>query len=154
MELRLAIAESCTGGLLSALLTDVEGTSHAFERGFIVYSVEAKQEMLGVDAALIKDHGAVSAQVAMAMAKGVLERSKADVALAITGFAGIAQPQDEEGLVYIACIGRAGSLHTQEEHFGAIGRSGVRVAALHSALCLALHLLTEDYSGALISHAH
>src|SRR3546814_15008296 len=87
-ELTLATAESCTGGLLGSLLTDVEGASHAFERGFIVYSTEAKCELLGVDRRQIDDCGAVSRDVAIAMAEGAIRASRADIALAGTGFAG------------------------------------------------------------------
>jgi nicotinamide-nucleotide amidase len=85
-ELRVATAESCTGGLLAALLTDIEGCSHAFERGFVCYTDEAKIEMLGVDADLLARLGAVSHDVAEAMAAGALARSRADIALSITGY--------------------------------------------------------------------
>jgi nicotinamide-nucleotide amidase len=86
-DLRLATAESCTGGMLASLLTDVQGVAHAFDRGFVTYSEEAKTEMLGVPAALIDAKGAVSRDVAIAMAEGALARSRANIALAITGFA-------------------------------------------------------------------
>ena len=87
-RLKLAVAESCTGGLAAAVMTDVEGCSHAFERGFVTYTDEAKAELLGIDPELIKRHTAVSRQVAAAMAKGAIERSLADYALSVTGFAG------------------------------------------------------------------
>ena len=83
-ELTLATAESCTGGMLASLLTDVPGVAHAFDRGFVTYSESSKTEMLGVPADLIADKGAVSSEVAVAMAEGALERSNANVALAIT----------------------------------------------------------------------
>jgi len=86
-ELVLATAESCTGGMLASLLTDVQGMAHAFDRGFVTYSEAAKTEMLGVPAALIADKGAVSKEVALAMAEGALARSRAHIALAVTGFA-------------------------------------------------------------------
>src|SRR5688572_32689177 len=87
-ELMLATAESCTGGLLAALLTDVPGCSHAFERGFVVYTNDAKAQMLDLDLARIEQLGAVSKEIAIDMAHGALRRSEADVALSITGFAG------------------------------------------------------------------
>lgn len=135
-ELGLATAESCTGGLLAALLTDVEGLSHVFERGFVTYSEEAKCDMLGIDPALVKDRGAVSREVAEAMAKGAKDRSRADIAVSITGFAGPGGEDDEEGLVHLACAGPDGICDHREEHFGPIGRNGVRIAALETALTM------------------
>jgi nicotinamide-nucleotide amidase len=84
----LATAESCTGGMISAACTDLAGSSTCFERGFVTYSNEAKTELLGVDAALIKKHGAVSEEVARAMAQGALDHSRAQVSIAVTGVAG------------------------------------------------------------------
>ncbi len=135
-KVSVATAESCTGGALAALLTDVEGLSHVFERGYVVYNDKAKQECLGLDAALIKSQGAVSEAVAMAMARGALEKSKARIAVAITGNAGPAGPDDEEGLVYIAAALADGACIPQEHHFGAIGRAGVRMRAIEAALDL------------------
>jgi len=132
--LMLATAESCTGGLLAALLTDVPGCSHAFERGFVVYSDDAKCDLLGLDRAMVEDCGAVSREVAIAMGEGALRRSKADIALSITGFAGPAGENDEEGLVHFACARRDGETRHREEHFGTVGRQGVRLAALEVAL--------------------
>src|SRR3712207_5743116 len=86
-NLRLATAESCTGGMLASLLTDVQGVAHAFERGFVTYSNEAKCELLGVPMNLIEQKGAVSREVALAMAEGALARSRANIAISITGFA-------------------------------------------------------------------
>ena len=86
--LRLATAESCTGGLIAAACTAIAGSSDWFERGFVTYSNEAKTEMLGIDAALIRAHGAVSAEVARAMADGALRHSRADLSVAVTGVAG------------------------------------------------------------------
>jgi nicotinamide-nucleotide amidase len=137
--LSLATAESCTGGLLASLLTDVEGASHAFERGFVVYSEGAKCELLGVAAERIRRCGAVSAEVAIAMAEGALSRSRADIALAITGFAGPGGPGDEPGLVHLACARRGGATRHREAHFGDIGRGPVRIACLR----LALEMLEE-----------
>ncbi len=133
-EFMLATAESCTGGLLAALLTDVSGRGHVFERGFVVYSNDAKCDLLGIDRAKVERCGAVSAEVAQDMAAGALRNSQAHVALSITGFAGPAGPDDEEGLVHFACARRAGESCEREEHFGPIGRQGVRIAALKTAL--------------------
>jgi nicotinamide-nucleotide amidase len=132
----LATAESCTGGLLAALLTDVRGRGHVFERGFVTYSEEAKSDLLGIPLKTIKECNAVSKTVALAMAQGALERSNADVTLSITGFAGPGGPDDEEGLVHFACAARGGETCHREEHFGAIGRAGVRIAALEVALSM------------------
>lgn len=133
-KLRLATAESCTGGLLASLLTDIEGSSSAFERGFVVYSEEAKCELLGIAEERINHCGAVSREVAIAMARGALAHSKADIAVSVTGFAGPAGPDDEPGLVHFACAGPGRALTHREEHFGDIGRGAVRIAALRVAL--------------------
>lgn len=132
-DLRLATAESCTGGLLASLLTDVDGCSHAFERAFICYTDEAKREMLGVDAALLEGHGAVSRPVALAMAEGALERSPADIAIAVTGFAGPTRGAGEEGLVHFACARRGRPTVHREERYGPLGRGGVRLECLRTA---------------------
>ena len=133
-KLKLATAESCTGGLLAALLTDVRGRGHVFERGFVVYSKDAKCDLLGLDRAMVENCGAVSREVAVAMAQGALRRSEAQIALSITGFAGPAGEDDEEGLVHFACARTDGETCHREEHFGPIGRQGVRIAALEVAL--------------------
>ena len=133
-ELSIATAESCTGGLLASLLTDVEGASHAFERGFVTYSDDAKRELLGVPTETLDNHGAVSRETAVAMAEGGLERSRADLVLSITGFAGPAAPGDESGLVHFACAARGQKTAERAEHFGDIGRGPVRLAALRVAL--------------------
>ena len=130
-KLTLATAESCTGGILASLLTDVQGVAHVFDRGFVTYSEAAKTEMLGVPAALIAGKGAVSKDVAVAMAEGALARSHADLVLAITGFA---DAGEDPGLVHFACA-RAGRVTThREERFGGIGRGGVRLSALAVAV--------------------
>lgn len=128
----LATAESCTGELLASLLTDVQGCSHAFERGFVTYTDEAKHEMLGVPADLLATHGAVSKPVARAMAEGALTRSRADIAVSITGFAG-PTPEGEEGLVHYACARRGRDTIHREVHYGAIGRGQVRLESLKVA---------------------
>ncbi len=133
-HLRIATAESCTGGLLAALLTDVRGLSHVFDRGFVVYSKDAKCDLLGIARGKVESCGAVSEPIACEMAQGALRRSQADVAVSITGFAGPGGPGDEEGLVHFACARSNGKSCHREEHFGAIGRDGVRVAALDVAL--------------------
>lgn len=133
-DLTIATAESCTGGLLASLLTDVEGASHAFERGFVVYAKKAKCELLGIAPEVVERCNAVTREVAEAMAAGALAASHADVALGITGFAGPAGPDDEPGLVHLGCAGRHGHRAHRECHFGDIGRGEVRNAALRVAL--------------------
>lgn len=130
---RVAVAESCTGGLLASLLTDVSGCSHAFDRGFVVYSSGAKEQMLGVPRALLETHGPVSEPVARAMARAALDRSDAHVAVAITGFAGPAGPDDTPGLVHFAVARRDRLVHVRRE-YGDTGRGPVRIACLEEAL--------------------
>ena len=107
---RLATAESCTGGLIAAVCTSVAGSSDWFERGFVTYSNAAKSEQLGVDAALIAAHGAVSAEVVCAMVAGALAHSPADLAVAVTGIAGPggAVPDKPVGTVWLAVMQRGG----------------------------------------------
>lgn len=133
-DLKLATAESCTGGLLASLLTDIPGCSHAFERGFVVYATEAKTEMLGVPADLLEDPGPVSEVVARAMAEGALARSGADIAVGITGFAGRGDKGDPAGRVHIACARRHGATAHRHEEFGDVGRANVRIECLRTAL--------------------
>ncbi|MCA1748105.1 MAG: CinA family protein [Parasphingopyxis sp.] len=133
-ELRLATAESCTGGMLASLLTDVEGSSHAFDRGFVVYTDEAKTAMLDVPAEMIAEHGAVSRPVAIAMAEGGLARSDADIALSVTGFAGPAGEENEEGLVHFACAREGRETIHREAHYGAIGRGPIRIECIKAAI--------------------
>lgn len=134
MGLCVATAESCTGGLLASLFTDLDGLGGCFERGFVTYTDQAKADLLGIDPVDIRRHGAVSAEIARAMAEGALERSQADIALAITGFAGPAGPHDEEGLVHLACVARGGQPIMRECHFGALGRERIRHLAVHGAI--------------------
>ncbi len=129
-QLTVTTAESCTGGMLASLLTDIEGCGHGFDRGFVTYSAEAKQELLGLPPALTDCNDAVNADVARAMAEGALSRCNADIALSVTGFAGPSRKQHEEGLVYMACARRDGETRIEERHFGAIGRGPVRIEAL------------------------
>ena len=129
-QLTVATAESCTGGLLASLLTDIEGCGHGFDRGFVTYSGEAKQDLLGLPSELVVHNDAVNAKVARAMAEGALSRCTADIALSVTGFAGPSGPNCEEGLVYLACARRGGETMVEERHFGPIGRGPVRIEAL------------------------
>lgn len=137
-RLKIATAESCTGGLVAGLLTSIAGSSDVFERGFVTYSNEAKAQSLGVDAALIARHGAVSPDVARAMAKGTLDRSLADLAVSVTGVAGpgggtAAKPV---GLVYFGCARRDGGATTFERRFGERSRHEIRLASVATALTL------------------
>jgi nicotinamide-nucleotide amidase len=141
--LTIATAESCTGGMLAALLTDIEGAGHGFDRGFVTYSKEAKHDLLGIDRELLDNNDAVSEPVARALAEGALGRSKADLAVGVTGFAGPAGDGCEEGLVHFALARRGGPTQHREEHFGAIGRGRVRVSALKAMLEMIEQALAE-----------
>ena len=134
--LRIVTAESCTGGLIAGALTAIPGSSDVVDRGFVTYSNEAKAEMLGVPIALIEAHGAVSAEVAYAMAHGALLHARAELAVAVTGAAGpgggtAAKPV---GLVHIVADRRDGARLHEECRFGDIGRDEVREATLRKAL--------------------
>ncbi len=135
---KLATAESCTGGLVVALLTEIPGSSDVVERGFVTYSNEAKQELLGVPARTLAEFGAVSEPTARAMASGALAHSRADVAVSITGIAGPGGGSAEKpvGLVHFACGGPGGRLVEVERRFGDLGRGAVRGAALEQALAM------------------
>jgi nicotinamide-nucleotide amidase len=136
--LKLAAAESCTGGLVTALLTEIAGSSDVVERGFVTYSNAAKHELLGVPRDMLATHGAVSEPVARAMAEGALARSTADVSVAITGVAGPGGGGAEKpvGLVHIAAARRGGEVLHREYRFGDIGRTEVRLASVRAALQL------------------
>jgi len=129
-KLRVATAESCTGGMLAALLTDIEGASHGYDRGFVTYTEESKTELLGIEPDVLKNNEAVSEVVARAMAEGALARSHADIALGVTGFAGPAGKGHEQGLVHMALARRGRPTMHRVEHFGAVGRGPVRVKSL------------------------
>jgi nicotinamide-nucleotide amidase len=141
--LRIATAESCTGGLIAALLTEIPGSSDVFGRGFVTYSDKAKQDMLDVPAALLRQHGAVSEAVARAMAHGAVRNSTAQLSVAVTGIAGPGGGSEEKpvGLVHIAAA-RAGepTLH-RECRFGDIGRSQIRLKSVETALEMLQDLL-------------
>ena len=135
--LRIVTAESCTGGLVAGLLTEVPGSSAVVERGFVTYSNEAKTEMLGVPAMLLAEYGAVSEPVARAMAEGALANSQADVAVAITGIAGPggATATKPVGLVYLA-VAQEGRTTALERRYGDLGRGAIRERAVEDALRL------------------
>jgi nicotinamide-nucleotide amidase len=142
---RLATAESCTGGLVAAALTEIAGSSDVVECGFVVYSNTAKETMLGVPAATLERHGAVSAETAIAMAAGALKRSSADLAVAITGIAGPGggSKQKPVGLVHFAAAARDGRSVQRRRLFGKIGRRRVRERSVAQALDL-LQLLADE----------
>lgn len=129
----LATAESCTGGLLASLLTDIPGKSHAFERGFVTYSNDAKHDLLGVPCGILDGEGPVSEACARAMAEGALDNARADVAISVTGYTEGA-PDAPAGLVHFAVAVKGGSTRHCVERYGDIGRAAVRVAALRTAL--------------------
>ncbi|MGE0828912.1 MAG: CinA family protein [Hyphomonadaceae bacterium] len=141
--LKVATAESCTGGLLAALLTDVEGLAHVFERGFVAYAEAAKIEMLEVSAGLIATEGAVSEAAARAMAEGALHMARADAAVAITGYAGPTK-EGEEGLVHMAAARTGRRTRHIERHYGACGRLAARTQALEDALKLLHAAIVEE----------
>lgn len=139
--LTLATAESCTGGLVAGALTDIAGSSDVVDRGFVTYSNDAKQQMLGVPAETLKQFGAVSRQTAEAMALGALSRAEVDLAVAITGIAGPGGGSKDKpvGLVHFAVAARDGSLAHAELRYGDIGRLPVR----HKSVLQALAMLKE-----------
>ena len=139
--LKIATAESCTGGLVAGALTDIAGSSDVLDRGFVTYSNEAKQQMLGVPTDTIKKYGAVSRDTAEAMARGALGAGNADLVVAITGIAGpgCGNADRPVGLVHFAAASRAGVLSHREMRYGDIGRSAVR----HKSVLQALMMLKE-----------
>jgi nicotinamide-nucleotide amidase len=134
--LKIATAESCTGGLVAGALTAIPGSSDVVERGFVTYSNEAKTEMIGVPADLIARKGAVSMEVAMAMAEGALKHAPADIVVAVTGIAGPGGGSDTKpvGLVHITAARRGGARLHAECRFGDIGRDEVREATVRTAI--------------------
>ncbi|HEY5346838.1 MAG TPA: CinA family protein [Rhizomicrobium sp.] len=142
-RVKIAIAESCTGGLIAGLLTEIPGSSDVLDRGFITYSNASKEKMLGVSRALLEAHGAVSEAVARAMAEGAVRNSDAQVAVAVTGIAGPdgGTAKKPVGLVHVA-VAHAGqeSLH-KELRLGEIGRSTVRMKSVEDALKLLLRVI-------------
>jgi nicotinamide-nucleotide amidase len=136
--LKIATAESCTGGLVAGALTEIPGSSDVVERGFVTYSNEAKHEMLGVPLATLNRFGAVSRQTAEAMARGALKHSQADLAVAITGIAGPggATTGKPVGLVHFAAAARGGRVIPRARKFGDIGRRKVRQKSVDEALAM------------------
>ena len=145
-KLMLATAESCTGGLIAGVLTEIAGSSDVIERGFVTYSNEAKTELIGVPEEMIAKQGAVSKEVALAMAAGALARSRADIAVAVTGVAGpgggsVAKPV---GLVHLAAERRGSPAIHRECRFGDIGRHAVRMATVVEAFDMVEELARAD----------
>lgn len=136
--LKIATAESCTGGLVAALLTAIPGSSDVVERGFVTYANEAKVEMLGVPADAIASKGAVSEEVARAMAEGAVAHSRADAAVSITGVAGPGGGTEAKpvGLVHFGCCLKGGATLHQEMRFGALTRDEIRMKSVEVALAL------------------
>jgi len=139
---KIATAESCTGGLIAGLLTEIAGSSDVFDRGFVTYSNEAKEQMLDVSRDVLAEHGAVSQAVALAMAEGAIRNSVAEISIAVTGIAGPGGGSVEKpvGLVHVAAARKdAGAVH-KEFCFGDIGRTAIRLATVKAAL----ELLREE----------
>ena len=134
---RVATAESCTGGLITAALTEIAGSSDVVDRGFVTYSNEAKTELLGVPAALIAAHGAVSEAVAAAMAAGAMANARADVVVSVTGIAGPGGGTAEKpvGLVWFGCAVRSRGRHTKSVIFPG-DRAAIRIASVATAFDL------------------
>ena len=141
--LKIATAESCTGGLVAGALTEIAGSSDVFERGFVTYSNEAKQECLGVIDDTLDKFGAVSASTAIAMAEGAIANSKADLSVAVTGIAGPGggSPDKPVGLVHFAAARRGGATDAEVHRFGDIGRGEIRMRSVEVALTMLRRLL-------------
>lgn len=141
--LKIATAESCTGGLVAAALTEIAGSSDVFDRGFVTYSNEAKMQDLGVIVDTLDKFGAVSASTAIAMAEGAIANSNAHVSVAITGVAGPTGGTAEKpvGLVHFAAAKRGGATTSEVHRFGDIGRRQIRMASVEVALNLLRRLL-------------
>lgn len=139
----IATAESCTGGMIAAALTDVAGSSDVFDRGFVTYSNDAKIEMLGIRPETLATHGAVSEEIAREMAQGALTRSKAGLAVSVTGIAGPGGSEFKpEGRVCFG-VAQASGTSTETVEFGAIGRANVRKATVQHALNLLASALKD-----------
>jgi nicotinamide-nucleotide amidase len=142
---KLATAESCTGGLIAGLFTEIPGSSDVLERGFVTYSNDAKTEMLGVPPVTIASVGAVSRETAMAMAAGALQHSRADIAVAVTGIAGPGGGSTEKpvGLVHLCVTVKGRPPFHREMRFGDIGRGAVRLATVSTALDMLAETIGE-----------
>jgi nicotinamide-nucleotide amidase len=146
--LRIATAESCTGGLVAAALTDIAGSSDVFDQGFVTYSNAAKEAMLGVSAETLAAHGAVSEEVAREMAEGALANSGADIAVSVTGIAGPGGSEFKpEGRVCFGLARRDAQTRTETVEFGAPGRAVVRAKSREHALALLARAIGEAASG-------
>ena len=145
-DVRLATAESCTGGLIAGCLTEIAGSSDVVDRGFVTYSNEAKTEMLGVPAMLISLNGAVSEPVARAMAEGALARSNADITIAVTGVAGPGGGSADKpvGLVHFGCAGRGRRTFHHREVFPG-DRAAVRDATVQTAMSIIRRAVTQGF---------
>ena len=145
-KLTAATAESCTGGLVSAAISEIPGASIVLDRAFVTYSNEAKQQMLGVTPATIDVYGAVSRECAEEMAKGALAHAQVDLAVSITGIAGPtgAVAGKPLGLVYFCAASRSGRIIAHDRKFGAIGRSQVRRASVLQALAMLRELAEKE----------
>jgi nicotinamide-nucleotide amidase len=145
-KLMVAMAESCTGGLVAGALTDIAGSSAVVDRGFVTYSNDAKQQMLGVPPMTIERYGAVSKETAEAMAKGALAHAQVDLAVSITGIAGPsgAMPGKPIGLVHFAAASRSGRLVHHDRKYGDIGRSEVRRRSVLQALAMLQELAEKE----------
>jgi len=143
-RLRLATAESCTGGLIAGLLTEIPGSSDVLERGFVVYSNRAKSDLLGVAGDLIADQGAVSEAVVRAMAEGAVENSNAHMAVAVTGIAGPGGGTKLKpvGLVHIAAAREGRSILHEAHRFGEVGRTEIRLKSVEAALLLLRRIIS------------
>jgi nicotinamide-nucleotide amidase len=150
---RFATAESCTGGQLAAVLAGDETLGSHLERGFVVYSIDAKCEMLGIDRGLAEYSQGVSDAVTNALANAALDKSSADIAIAITGFCGPRQEDEEVGLVHIACAGHGYGLESRVCHFGDIGRRAVLDRAVSEALAM-LQSAAELHFEQEVGHAY
>ncbi|MCM2439774.1 CinA family protein [Agrobacterium vitis] len=136
--LTIATAESCTGGLIAGLLTEIAGSSAVVDRGYVTYSNQAKMDMLGVPSLTLEAYGAVSRQTALAMAHGALYRSGASISVAVTGIAGPGGGSDEKpvGLVHLASASRSGAILLHAMRYGDLGREGIRLATIRTALAM------------------
>jgi nicotinamide-nucleotide amidase len=146
-KLTIATAESCTGGLLAATLTDIAGSSDVFERGFVTYSNDAKQAMLGVPPGTLEIYGAVSRETAKAMATGALAHAPVSLSVSVTGIAGpqgAAVAGKPVGLVHFAAASRGGQMVHDERDYGDIGRAQVRRASVERALALLREIAEQE----------
>lgn len=145
-QLTVATAESCTGGLVAAALTEIAGSSAVVDRGFVTYSNDAKRQMLGVSASTLENHGAVSRECAVEMAKGALAHANVNLAVSITGIAGPsgATPDKPVGLVFFAAASRGGHLISAESRFGEIGRAAVRRQSALKAVAMLQEIAAKE----------